>query len=231
MRVRFLILLGLLLAGCQTTVTPELATKAAALTGLERPEDIQSFRSLPFGQLRVRINNGPTGRMLLARDEHGTRQWLAKDGKAFWSRDGRIVASRGLRDDLHELHALEQLPSPQAVARGEGEPARRIGVFVRAAQSPELGWVLEYRLQRVGDPAAIQFGDRVRRLQRVEEHVYHPAQDKGWTNEYWVDLGTDRILISNQHLPGTPYRVRLEAGTSPADTEVPLPQAAQEAAQ
>lgn len=209
------VLMAVVLAGlsaCQA-INPLSTLQTAAVAGVERPGQAPAFRDLPYGQLHVRINNGPTGRMLLAREESGTQQWLATDGKALWVRDGRIVASRGLRDDLHALHTLVDAPAPAQVVDAPDDAPASFAAYARSVQMPDIGLVLEYDLRKSGETLAIQLADGVRRLQRVEERVYHPASGERWTNEYWVDPRSGRALISNQKLPGTPYRVRLEAGS------------------
>lgn len=225
---RLVIAMALLqaLSACQA-INPFNTMKTAVLAGSERPEQAPSFREMPYGQVRVRINGGPTGRMLLARNQAGVQQLLAADGKALWLREGRIVASRGLRDDLHALHALDTMPAPATVAQQPQAEPTRFAVYSRSAQEPDVGLVLEYTLRKGEDSLAFQLGGAVRRLQRVEEHVYHPVSDEQWTNEYWVDTRSGRILISSQKLPGTPYRVRLEANIDsrtardPKQTEKP----------
>lgn len=230
LRIVTTLLLAAGVAGCQA-FSPLGTVRTAVIAGVERPQDVPRFRALPYDQMLVRINAGATGRMLLARDERGVQQWLAADGKAFWTRDGRIVASRGLRDDLLGVHALAHLPSPAAVARRPDNARTTHPVYVEAADAPATGLVLEYQLSRRDESMTVQVNDELRRLQQVEERVYHPASGDEWINEYWVDPDSGSTLISAQRLPGTPYHVRLEARSPPTTADNPLPQAAQEAAQ
>ena len=191
----------------------EAINRSAATLGVTESGQVEyakplSVRRLPFpyGQISVRIDGGPPGRMMLAREEGDTQQWLAADGKAIWVQGGwRIVATRGLTNDVVAYQRLTPLPNLEALAQG-----RVLGsdysVYARG-DDHELGQILVSRFVAIGSPVAVEQSGRVRSLQRMEERVYHRASGTEYTNVLWFDRATNQVARLEQRLPGTPHRI------------------------
>ena len=161
----------------------------------------------PYGQVSVRIDGGPPGRMLLAREEAGVQQWTATDGTAIWMRDARVVATRGLPTDLVEHQLLSSPPDLVRVATGRLAGAD-LAVYARSAEA-EIGRVLVSQFLRVGEPEQVAIAEQVRPLQRVEERVYHRASGQRQVNVFWVDRISGRIRRIEQHVPGTEHHIEV----------------------
>lgn len=195
------------LAGCESI------NRSAAALGVAESGQVEYAKPLmvrrlpfPYGQISVRIDGGTPGRMMLAREEGDTQQWLAADGKAIWVQGGwRIVATRGLTDDVVAYQRLTPLPNLEALAQG-----RVLGSDYSAyarGDDHELGQILVSRFVTVGSPVAVEQSGRVRSLQRMEERVYHRASGSDYTNVLWFDRATNRVARLEQRLPGTPHRI------------------------
>lgn len=196
-----------LLTGCEA-----INRSAAALSVIEsgqveyaKPLTVRRL-PFPYGQISVRIDGGPPGRMMLAREEGDTQQWLAADGKAIWVQGGwRVVATRGLTDDVVAYQRLTPLPNLAALAQG-----RVLGSDFSAyalGDDDELGQILVSRFVAVGNPVAVEQSGRVRSLQRMEERVYHRASGNEYTNVLWFDRASNRVARLEQRLPGTPHHI------------------------
>lgn len=162
---------------------------------------------LPYAQMRIQINKGTPGRVFLGQIQAGTAQWIGSDGLRIWTRDGRIIATDGLRDDLLNLHMLEKRPGNSGSAQPSAPGAKTLYAQV---SEDALGLIVQVMPGQTHPAAPVSFGGRVERLARYTEEMRIPASGVQWTNEYWYRPDTGQVVITRQRLPGVPYDIRME---------------------
>jgi len=162
---------------------------------------------VPYTQARVQINKGTPGRLFLAQTKASTAQWVGSDGLRIWTRNGRIIATDGLRDDLLNLHLL-------AKTGGTGPPTEQNAAGARSLYAQvggdALGFIVQVEPGKTSAAAPVAFGMRVETLARYTERVRIPSTGAHWTNEYWFRPETGQVVITRQRLPGVPYDIRME---------------------
>jgi hypothetical protein len=207
--VVLLLMLAVPLGGCSTLKAVDRGVEAELGLGGEAADRL----AIPVEQMRVRIGRGVPGRMVLARIERGVEHWLAFDGFSIWMKEGRIHGTNGLRSDLVNMHALESSMDPIAFALGDEAAAEKHdeGVFYAQSDDAPLGIILKTSMRRAPEPSPVSLGGQTFRLLKVsEEWKSLGAEQASWTNEYWVEPSTGRVLITRQRLPGSDYVIRME---------------------
>ena len=58
--------------------------------------------NIPYASLRVKIGKGPAGLMILQKKEDNIYSWVSKDSVLFQIKNGRIIRTSGLTNDLIE---------------------------------------------------------------------------------------------------------------------------------
>ncbi|MEQ9478860.1 MAG: YjbF family lipoprotein [Algiphilus sp.] len=171
------------------------------------PQALVERIPLPYTQVRVQINGGTPGRLILAQTKAGVGQWIGSDGLRLWTRNGRIIATEGLRDDLHNTYPIDA-PEPSGAQR-PGASRVATHFFVRFGD-PLNERIVEVTPGERFPPAPVVFGERVESLARYTESVHVPATGARWTNEYWFSAESGQVVITRQRLPGVPYDIRIE---------------------
>jgi hypothetical protein len=158
----------------------------------------------PYAQISVRIDGGTPGRMMLVEEENGVQHWMAADGSALWLEGWRILATRGLPEDVVVNQAIFATPNLQALLAGD---VRSLDHAAYVAGSDDaLGKTLVSRLHAVGQPVPVRIGAQVRPLQRIDEHVRHEPSNTHYTNSIWLDRSSGQVVRLQKRIPGTPHR-------------------------
>lgn len=171
------------------------------------PQALVERIPLPYTQIRVQINGGTSGRLFLAQTQAGVGQWMGSDGLRLWTRDGRIIATQGLRDDLINMHRLDA-PGGESLQSADGGP--EIRSYYVQLEAPMDHVIVEIRPGERHPATPVSFGGRVESLARYTESVHVPSTGARWTNEYWFVPDTGHVVITRQRLPGVPYDIRIE---------------------
>lgn len=153
-----------------------------------------SVAARPYFQLQV---DAPTGQaiLILGSVEGDLLGWYGKGGQAVFTRDGVVVRTLGLAQNLDHTrwprdnpfaHGLQQLRGPLPDQRVlDLSPGYRYGAMLQAQLQP-------------GPLENVDILGTVHRLQRVDEAVHVPALGLKGSNRYWVDPGDGFIWKSRQ---------------------------------
>lgn len=158
----------------------------------------------PYFQLQV---NAPGGEaiLILARAEHGQLGWYGSGHDIVYTRDGLVVKTVGLPQNLDGSafpaenpfrKGLQHLRTPlEYTRRMDWSPGYRYGVIVNARLEPKG---LE----------DVDILGTVRSLRRVDEALSAPGLGIHMTNRYWIDPADGFIWKSRQYVaPGVPLEL------------------------
>lgn len=188
-----------MLAGCSPVSRGSLQSIRLAVHGERVDPTPESVASSPYYQLQV---NTPGGEaiLVLAKTEQGRLGWYGKAGDIVFTRDGLVVKTVGLpqdldgstfpgRDPFHE--GLQHLTAPvDYVRRMDWSPGYRYGNVLRGHLVP-------------GATEDVDILGTVHRLRRIDEQLSASGIDM--TNRYWVDPADGFVWKSRQHVaPGYP---------------------------
>lgn len=153
-----------------------------------------SVAATPYFQLQV---DAPTGQaiLILGSVEGDLLGWYGKDGQAVFTRDGVVVRTLGLAQNLDNT----RWPAINPFARGlrnVREPTRDERVL-DLSPGYRYGATLQSQL-RPGPIENVDILGTVHRLQRVDEVVQVPGLGLKGNNHYWVDPANGFIWKSHQ---------------------------------
>lgn len=149
----------------------------------------------PYYQMFASTSSGQG--VLILGNLDGTREdWYGRDGVVLFIRDGQIIKTTGLPQNLEDLHAsqnnpfargLQHLSGPLTIALHMDWSGYRYGVPVQAT------------LTRKGTREVSILG-QTRRLLEVDESLTAPIAHWRAINQYWVDPANGFIWKSVQHI-------------------------------
>lgn len=183
-----------------------------------------SVAATPYFQLQA---NGPDGEaiLILTHVANGELGWYGAGRDAVFTRDGLVVKTVGLPQDLESTafpgddpfhDGLQHLTAPVTYTRRvDWSPGYRYGIELRATLEPK-------------SIEEVDILGTVHRLRRVDEHVTVPSLGASMTNRYWVDPADGFIWKSRQYVaPGLPLElIQLQPYRESASaTEAELPAA------
>lgn len=163
-----------------------------------------SVAATPYFQMQA---NGPDGEaiLILARVADGELGWYGAGRDAVFTRDGLVVKTVGLPQDLdgtnfpagNPFHdGLQHLSAPVTYSRRvDWSPGYRYGIALTATLEPKA----------IED---VDILGTVHRLRRIDEHVSAPALGVSMTNRYWIDPADGFVWKSRQYVaPGLPLEL------------------------
>lgn len=197
-------LAALALAGCSSVSRGSLETVRLAIQGEKVEPTAASVAATPYFQLQV---NAPGGEaiLILARVEHGQLGWYGSGHDIVYTRDGLVVKTVGLPQNLDDSAfpaenpfqaGLQHLRGPMDYTRRmDWSPGYRYGVIVNAHLEPKG---LE----------DVDILGTVHSLRRVDEKLSAPGLGIHMTNRYWIDPADGFIWRSTQYVaPGVPLEL------------------------
>lgn len=190
----------LMTQGCSPVARGSADGLRHALLGPARPAiDADALRRSPYDQLLASTGQGEAVLVLGKVDDRG-QHWYSANQEMLLLKDGLLVGSVGLKQDLRGLRfttanpfatGLQHVQAPTAADRIiDLWPAYRYGVPVHAVLTP-------------GPLESVRILDEPRTLRRIDERIEAPAL--GWhaTNHYWLDPRDGRVWKSRQAIaPG-----------------------------
>jgi hypothetical protein len=192
-------LVAIVAAGCSSVSRGSLESVRLAIQGEKVEPTAASVAATPYFQLQV---NAPGGEaiLILARAEHGLLGWYGSGHEIVYTRDGLVVKTVGLPQNLDDSAfatenpfrtGLQHLDVPLGYTRRmDWSPGYRYGVIMNARLEPKG---LE----------DVQILGTAHSLRRVDEDLSAPGLGIHMSNRYWVDPEDGFIWKSRQYIaPG-----------------------------
>ena len=111
-----LIFIVLLIALCSCTTpnsnriapgyTEAFLTLKNAFFGYEESIDPEVISNIPYASMLVRIGRGPESLMILESIQEDRYTWVSADGVYLVLKEGRIIRSLGLSNNLHQIESV-----------------------------------------------------------------------------------------------------------------------------
>jgi hypothetical protein len=189
-------LAALALAGCSSVSRGSLETVRLAIHSEKVAPTAASVAATPYFQLQV---NAPGGEaiLILARVEHGRLGWYGSGHDIVYTRDGLVVRTVGLPQNLDDsafpaenpfAKGLQGIHAPRDYTRRmDWSPGYRYGVLLNAHLEPK-------------DLEDVDILGTVHRLRRVDEQLSAAGLGIHLTNRYWVDPLDGFIWKSRQYV-------------------------------
>ena len=153
--------------------------------------------AIPYASLGYRLDGGNQGLLVLATDSGGDLLWTSAAHVVIVTRDGRIVRTVGLGQDLSNVTARDQsglLPVAAAV--------RAPFSSTRLEDFPDLG-LYGVRLTcqaRLGGRQSIKILGQAIATLRVDEACNSRNPDWSFTDNFWIDKDSGFVWRSRQHV-------------------------------
>lgn len=188
-----------LAAGCTPVARDALHTlRIAAIHPAPVVPTPAQVLARPYFQMQVEQARH-TAVLVLGNIDGGRQAWYSSDGKILFLREGVLVKTSGLPQDLEAtalppdspfLSGLQRLAGPIVSARRiDLSPGYRYGVAVASQLSP-------------GPLETIDVLGQSHQVRRIDEHVRAESLDWQADNHYWVDPADGFIWKSQQSVPG-----------------------------
>ena len=142
--------------------------------------------AVPYATIGVQIGGGPQSMLVLATSTGAERMWLAGTDVAITTREGRVVQTVGLPQNLNGIQLLSDTPVTGEYKYDLANPMR-YGVFVRCTKR-EIG------------PETIEILGSKIQTRHIAEDCYAPGIGWSFTNEFWRDPKTDYAWKSVQNV-------------------------------
>lgn len=158
--------------------------------------DPAAARQLPYATVEAYIGDAPAAMLVLGRLEGDKRHWISADRNVIVTRNGRVVKTVGLPQNLEKVILKNGDPLEQAVPRRgmrllDLSPGQYFGVPV------ECEWQME-------GPDATEIRGKVVQTQVWREDCVATTIDWSFSNRFWRDAG-GFVWKSEQHYsPGAP---------------------------
>ncbi|HXO99238.1 MAG TPA: YjbF family lipoprotein [Luteibacter sp.] len=191
-----------ILAGCSSVSRGSLEAVRLAVKGETVEPTAASVAATPYFQLQV---NAPGGQaiLILARSAHGQLGWYGAGHDVVVTRDGLVVKTVGLPQNLDDSAfpaanpfrtGLQRLGGPlDYTRRMDWSPGYRYGVLLQARLEP-------------GAMEDVDILGTVHHLRRIDERLTAPGVHMN--NRYWIDPADGFIWKSRQYIaPGLPLEL------------------------
>lgn len=156
--------------------------------------------SLPYASIGVNFKNASRALLVLGKADGDERQWISADRSVLVTRNGRLVKTVGLRENLTDTRFsgadfFENWSSERTPTKIERivdlMPGYRYGVLVSSS------------FKAIGQET-ITIGSRSHRTTRFEESGSAPLLSWTFTNNYWADDEGHVWRSIQQYSPASP---------------------------
>lgn len=209
----------LLLSGCSATSVTTLDTLRYALLGSDDVQvSAEQVQRVPYASAYLQVGDNPRAFVVLAfADPDGSLTWASADNNIFVTKQGRLIKTVGLANDLYRLTSgqpdpLQQLAT-QAVTQAVTQVVTHVatmGVADKLALAPwhyQGEWTQDYvsgdqltaHIDQISEQQ-LTIQDKSYSVWLLEERVEMAHTKQRWHNRYWMDRHTGRIMQSEQQL-------------------------------
>ena len=159
------------------------AINNAILGSTQDPISAELVNNIPYASMILRIGKGPRGLMILEQKINGELVWISADGIYVVTKNGKIVRTKGLLNDLTKVE-YEQVNFSSIVQNPNSKNTSKMYYSFDKPLLKNLEVEVSYLSKALEE---IEIMDRKMNLRRVEETVEN--RYLGWKvkNVYWID--------------------------------------------
>ncbi len=202
---------ALLLSGCDSTGTSDYSLYYQALrqgiSGSKPRITRDQAAQVPYASIGYRLDDGAEQLLVLATDSGGDQLWTSAAHVVIVTRDGRIVRTVGLAQDLAAATPQkgQQLFSPAAASGG-------IMTGVRLEDFPSIGVygaAVTCTASPRGPETIVILGRGIT-TRKVDETCHSDMLDWTFTDSYWIDPQNTLVWRSIQHVSPKTGKIEIE---------------------
>jgi hypothetical protein len=203
-----------LLSGCSSTGASDytlyyqaLRQSIAAGFGGDSHLTKDQAAAIPYASIGYRLNDGPEQLLVLATDSGGEQLWTSGAHVVIVTRDGRIVRTVGLTQDVSAVTPQKghQIFRPTE-AGGKNLTSVRLEDF---PDIPNYGVAVKCTAVLKGLETIVILGHGVT-TQRVDESCLSDALAWSFTDSYWIDPQSALVWRSIQHIGPKGEKIEIE---------------------
>jgi len=207
--VRLLALLCLItLAGCTTGQQSIVDTLNTAIRG---DKDVtvadEKIQSLPYSTMYLTLNNGQRVLVVLGYIEQGNSKWLSQDRAMLVTRQGRLLKTVNLPDNLLEIITNQDDPLVHADKLSTGDSWSRSIMWTEDGQLRSSQ--LTSRFSRAEQDEVLTIAGNNIACEVWYEDVQSQTPKRNWRNTFWVDKQSGEVRQSHQMMGAGDFPVKM----------------------
>ncbi|WP_025246625.1 YjbF family lipoprotein [Candidatus Sodalis pierantonius] len=198
MRYFFLLVVCFLLAACCQSQKGIGDTFALAIFGTPDVEITPAqVRAIPYASMYAKVNDGSQIFVVLAYAEQGNLKWATRDQAMLVTRNGRLIKTLGLPDNLLEVTNLDTDPliHPNRILNGTEWTSTRS--WTEKGQLRAATFVSRFSL---ADNETLTILNVPRATRVLEEDVTIVELKTHYRNRYWVDARSGAVIKTEQSI-------------------------------
>ncbi|WP_316674339.1 YjbF family lipoprotein [uncultured Tolumonas sp.] len=157
----------------------------------------QKIAQIPYATAYLKMGKAPRAFVVLAFAENGNMKWVSADKHMLVTRAGRVIKTVGFGEDICYQDNLEHDPLASGL----------LNITTPVKWQHRVEWSRVYRsgyellseFQAKGIEI-VTILDKPRSLQRFDEKVSIPALDISYTNQFWLDPLSGKVVQSYQYM-------------------------------
>lgn len=192
------------LSACSQQTHSLYETSKLAIFGQKDVEmTVEKVQSIPYASAYLKVGDGPQAFIVLGAANNQGLRWYTADKSVIVTRNGRVVKTVGLPEDLlfSSDANTDPLQQPKSLLNASSPISWTHHEYLNAVNL-RSGFTYHSVFQNLG-PQSIVILDQTHASVLIEEQVEVPALNKNYRNYFWLDAKTGRVLKSEQQL--TPF--------------------------
>ncbi len=147
----------------------------------ESPISADLIKNIPYASMTVKIGNGPRGLLILESKIFQENIWVSADAIYIKERNGKIIQTKGLNNNLQELEYTVDFADLKNV------DTMRTYLYYKSFSNPTLKNLPLTARFSIKEKSLVKLINREIPLTLIEETI--TSKDLGWefVNQYWID--------------------------------------------
>jgi len=167
------------------------------------------IENIPYASMIITIGKGPQGLMILESKNYQDNIWVSADKVYLKERNGRIIQTRGLNNNIDELIYTVDFSDLRNI------DTTKTYIYFKSFSNPTLNnLVLEAKFS-IKETKLVRLVNQNLYLTLVEEKVSSKVLGWNFVNEYWIDENSYVWKSSQKISPKLP-RVFIEVTKKPS---------------
>ena len=197
-RYFFVLVVCFLVAACSQSQKSLGDTFKVAIFGMPDVEmTSEQIRDIPYASMYARVNKGPQIFVVLAYAENGDLKWVTRDKAMLVTRNGRLIKTLDLPDNLLEVTNLASDPLIHANRIIDGAEWTRIQTWTE--DKKVYSATFSSRFSIAGNET-LTILDVPRTYRIIDEDVTVAELNTHYRNRFWIDPSTGNVQKTQQFI-------------------------------
>tara|TARA_B000000437_G_scaffold188347_1_gene145851 strand:- start:52 stop:564 length:513 start_codon:yes stop_codon:yes gene_type:complete len=166
---------------------------------------------IPYASLRMKIGDGPAGLVILQEINNDVYTWVSADNVVFSFRNGRIIETHGLLNNLTNITMSNSDESYKVDFQEQKNYVR-----ILSLSNPEVNSLKIVVNKKVIGKEIINILGKDHETYLVEEYLTNEYINWEYKNYFWVDTSTGFVWKSIQQIAPNVPPIKIEILKKPA---------------